>query len=247
MKTLNCGIYAFLNQVTGLRYIGQSRNLENRRKEHLNSLHRGDHHSQYLQRSYRLHGAESLIYSVLEYCNADAMTDREQFWLDFYTSAGVYNSAPAANSNLGVVWSAESRQKQSKSQKGRIHSEETKDKIRLAHLGRKFSEIHVENMRLTRLGKVHTEESREKMSKARKGRKFSPEHIANMNICKVGRKHTVESIEKMRLAKIGRKASPEAKAKISASLTGKVRSAESNRKMVETRQRNKLLKQAETI
>lgn len=247
MIFLASGIYSFLNIKTGYRYIGQSRNLENRRKEHLRSLARGDHHSKYLQRSIATHGIDVLIYSVLEYCSIDALTEREQYWLDYYKPTGLYNSAPVADSNAGVVWSKESRARQSAAQKGRVHTQEARDKIGAAHRGRKLSEGQLENMRLSRTGKRHTAESRAKMSAARKGVTFTEQHVANMTASKIGRKHTPESIEKMRAAKLGKKHSEESKAKIAAAGVGRVRSAEANRKAIETRMRNKaLLEQSQT-
>lgn len=243
MVVLKSGIYSFLNIETGYRYIGQSRNLENRRKEHIRSLVRGDHHARYLQRSISIHGLDAIVYSVLEFCSAEVLTEREQYWLDFYRSTGLYNSAPVADSNAGVVWSAEARARKSASQFGRVHTQEAKEKIGAAHRGRKFSDAQLENMRLTRLGKRHTDESRAKMSIARKGRSFTEQHVANMTASKIGRKHTPESIEKMRAAKLGKKHTGESKAKIAAAGLGRVRSADANRKSVETRLRNKALRE----
>lgn len=246
MENKLVGIYAFHSQVSSRRYIGQSRNLEVRRKEHIRSLARGDHHSRHLQRSYLLHGKESISYSVLEYCEIDVLTAREQYWLDWYRSSGIYNSAPAADSNFGVKWSDEARELRSISQRGRKHSEEAKEKISTANLGRKLSDGHIEKMRLTRIGKIPTAEARAKMSAARRGRKFTSEHIANMNTWKVGKKHDPESIEKMRLAKLGKFHSQVSIEKIRAAATGRLRSPESIQKATATRLRNKLLKQAET-
>lgn len=214
MNPNNVGIYAFHSQVSGFRYIGQSRNLDARRKQHARSLIKGNHHSRHLQRSYIAHGKESLEYSILEYCDIDDLTFREQYWLDLYRSSGLYNSAATADSNVGVKWSDAMREAASLRQLGKNHSQEAKEKIRAAHLGKKFSDQHVENMRLTRLGKIPTAESRAKMSVSRLGRKFTPEHIANMNKSKIGTKHTPEAIEKMRLIKIGKVHTPEAREKI---------------------------------
>lgn len=56
------------------------------------------------------------------------------------------------------------------------HTEKTKEKIRISHIGKKFSESHRKNMSLVRkgkksyfLGKKHTKESKIKMSIAHKG------------------------------------------------------------------------------
>lgn len=244
MKKASIGIYSFVNTVTGVRYIGQSRNLENRRKEHVRSLKRGDHHSKYFQRSTEEHGFDVFVYSILEYCDHEILTIREQFWLDFYKPSGLYNSAPVADSNHGVVWSEEARAKRSADQIGRTHSEESKRKIGDSHRGKILSAEQSAALKASWRGKSHTDESRAKMSASRKGVKFSADHIANMNVCKIGRKHSPESIEKMRAAKIGRKHTEEAKSRISAAGVGRIRPPESNKKSIETRMRNKALKDA---
>lgn len=60
----------------------------------------------------------------------------------------------------------------SKSLVGRNLSEETKNKIRMAHLGKKRT--------------PHSEETKKKMSLASKGKKKSLEHIKNMSLARMG-------------------------------------------------------------
>jgi group I intron endonuclease len=242
METLKSGIYSFKSKASGYRYIGQSVNLENRRKEHMRSLARGDHHSRHLQRSYIANGIDSVEYEVLEYCGRGCLTFREQYWLDRYRESGLFNSAPAADSNFGVKWSDEAKAQRSASQIGRRSSVEARQKLSEALKGRVFSKEHAEKLRLARIGKTHSEEAKAKMSAARKGVKFSPERIANMVLWQAGRKHTEESKAKMRAFRLGKTASEETKAKIGAAQVGKPRLPESNLKMIETRKRNKLLK-----
>lgn len=67
---------------------------------------------------------------------------------------------------------------------GKQHSEETREKIRLRHLGRKASE-----------------ETKEKMRESSKRRVISEENTLKMHTSMTGRKHSPESIEKMRAAK----------------------------------------------
>ena len=59
-------------------------------------------------------------------------------------------------------------------------SNETKEKIRLAHLGKKQSPEHILKNRLSKLGKKHSLETRRKMSQAQIGKKMSKEAIKKM-------------------------------------------------------------------
>ncbi len=63
---------------------------------------------------------------------------------------------------------------------GYKHSEETKKKISIAHMGKKFTPEHIENMRRARLGKHPSMESRIKMSITRKRKGQSSKQIANL-------------------------------------------------------------------
>jgi len=82
-------------------------------------------------------------------------------------------------------------------------SEESKEKNRLAHLGKK-----------------HTEESKKKMSEFQKGRKVSEETRKKISVGNKGKKRTEEVREKNRLARLGKKASPETIEKIRESSMG---------------------------
>lgn len=56
---------------------------------------------------------------------------------------------------------------------GSRHSEETKQKISKAHLGRKRTPEHCENTRLSQLGKKLSEEHKKKLGDATRGRKIT--------------------------------------------------------------------------
>ncbi len=61
---------------TPLRYIGRSENIERRRTVgHRNSLRRGDHHNNHLQRAYDKYGEEAVIFTEL--CQMDDASEEE--------------------------------------------------------------------------------------------------------------------------------------------------------------------------
>ena len=55
-KNKNCGIYFIRNKINNKIYVGSSKNLYNREKEHFSDLRKGKHHNIYLQRAYDKYG-----------------------------------------------------------------------------------------------------------------------------------------------------------------------------------------------
>jgi group I intron endonuclease len=69
----------------------------------------------------------------------------------------------------------------SKANKGRVVSEETREKNRQARLGKKLDPSHIEKIRQGNLGKKRSEESRTRISQSLKGRKLSDTHRNNLS------------------------------------------------------------------
>lgn len=67
---------------------------------------------------------------------------------------------------------------------GRIHSDETKVKLRVAHTGKTASDETKAKMSAVRIGKMHTEQAKDKIRDAHTGRPKSAEHCANISISK---------------------------------------------------------------
>lgn len=85
----DCGIYSITNFKNGKRYIGQSRTLSKRKKDHWSALRRGKSHSIYLQRSWN---EFDFKFEVMEYCNEDELSNREIYYI---------NNLNSANRNFG--------------------------------------------------------------------------------------------------------------------------------------------------
>lgn len=90
---------------------------------------------------------------------------------------------------------------------GKNPSQETREKMRQAFLGRKFSPETIEKKRIASTGKKHTEETKAKLSAYFKGKKLKP--------------HTEEAKEKIRQAHLGRIVSEETRKKLSEAQKGK--------------------------
>ena len=76
------------------------------------------------------------------------------------------------------------------------NTEEAKEKMRLAKLGRKLTEEHKRKIGIKSLGKKHTEEARKKMSLAQKGKKLTEEHKNKLRKLRIGMKHKKEDFIK---------------------------------------------------
>jgi len=61
-------IYRILNNVTGYCYIGCSKNLKSRWKEHKRQLQQGRHHNIHLQRAWNKYKEESFTWEILLEC-----------------------------------------------------------------------------------------------------------------------------------------------------------------------------------
>ncbi len=103
------GIYQILNKVNQKKYIGSSIRLQGRKKRHFSELNCNIHHSQALQRAYNKYGKESFDFFILEYCEAEKLLEREQYYLDNLKPD--YNICKIAGNCLGKITSEETKKK----------------------------------------------------------------------------------------------------------------------------------------
>lgn len=93
-----CGIYQIRNIRNDKVYIGQSKKLMYRKKQHLRELVDEKHYNRYLQRSFKKYGENAFVFEILEYCNEEYLNDRERYWIELkeseYADKG-YNAAYA--------------------------------------------------------------------------------------------------------------------------------------------------------
>lgn len=205
-------------------YIGQAYNFQKRWKNHRIELNLNRHCNPYLQSAWNKYGSYNFEFTIIENCEVEKLTEREQYWMDIYKSAYRtlgYNLAPAAGSTLGVKHSEETKTMWSEMRKGKsIHTEESKAAIGAKSKGRVFSAKSREKMRQSQLGKKQSEETKEKHRQRMLGNKFN-----------TGRKQSDEEIAKRVASNTGQKRTEEAKAKMSAWQVGKVFSEETKLKM----------------
>ena len=98
------GVYLIRNTKNNKVYIGSSKHILTRFKEHIRYLKGGYHSNSHLQAAYNKYGSECFEVSVLIYCESSQIRLKEKTYLDLYQS---YNSDYGYNilrfSETGVV------------------------------------------------------------------------------------------------------------------------------------------------
>ncbi|MNK57583.1 GIY-YIG catalytic domain protein [compost metagenome] len=81
------GIYKITNNVNNKAYIGQSKHIARRWREHINGQE-----SSVISNAIRKHGEENFTFEVLEECLIDELPDREVYYIDKFKTYGAgYN------------------------------------------------------------------------------------------------------------------------------------------------------------
>ena len=158
------GIYAIINNITGMLYVGSAINIHKRFLKHESLLRNNKHHCNYLQNSYNFHTCDAFVFSVLEYINnVEDLIIREQWYINYFEFENLFNSSPKAGSTLGAKYSDKAKQKMSN-----------------AHKGKKLSQKHIQNISNAIKGKKHSDKAKQKISNGHKGKKHSKEHIQKL-------------------------------------------------------------------
>lgn len=185
------GIYKITNIANNHIYIGSAKNLTFRWYFHCWQLKRQQHHSIYLQRAWNKYGQDAFIFTVLEYCSVETLLLREQVFLDDINPE--YNICKIAGSCLGRVVSEKSKEKQRLAMTGRKQTPEHIKNASITRIGRKHTPEHIEKVRQGNIGKVRSEESKLKISVAKTGcvgpnlgRKLSIEWKKNIGLSHKG-------------------------------------------------------------
>ena len=228
------GIYCIYNIKNGKMYIGSSKDLKSRFRDHRRALYFGQD-SKHLQRAWDKYGRKSFEFKVLIRCSAERqnLLFQEQYMIDLYNATNPsygYNLALKADSNLGYKHNEQSRQNMSEAHKGKKLDPETikkmkgkvpwnKDKIGVytKETLAKIGESNKGNKKM--LGFCFTEESKRKMSESHKGKpawnKGVKEHQTAWN---KGVKCSEKTKKKLSESHKGYVMSEEQKQKISASM-----------------------------
>lgn len=128
--------------------------------------------------------------------------------------------------NKGIPHTEETKEKLRLANAGRVHTEEAKLKMSLAQLGKTHTEETKGKLRLANIGKTHTKETKGKLSKSIKEKWNDPEYRQRITEANIGNVRSEETKQKISERLKGHEVSRETKAKISKARKGKPLSEE---------------------
>lgn len=110
------GIYQIVNTTNSKCYVGSAVDIQVRGQQHKRALENNAHANKKLQHAWNKYGAEAFDIRVLELIDSTAdLLSQEQYWLDTLGSVkNGYNIAIKAGSNLGLVFSEETLERNSR-------------------------------------------------------------------------------------------------------------------------------------
>lgn len=196
-------IYVIHNLVNGKTYVGQTKNLEQRKAGHLYSMRKDVDRPLY--RSMRKHGIENFTFKILEECDDSLINDREQHWVahfDSFNPEKGYNLTRGGNQHFEHT--VQTRQKISHIRRGQKlgpRSSETKEKISQSHRGKRLSEEHRQKLSMSARGNTN---SRGKQRSEATKKKISESQLSPNNPRR-GSKRSEETRRKMREAWVRRR------------------------------------------
>lgn len=195
-------IYKAINKVNNKAYVGFAVDFNKRKREHLKRAECND--GEYFHKSLKKYGFDNFDWVILK---EDASLDDEMLLIKqeqtFWTTGKGYNLTLGGEGKLGYITPQETKDKISRSHKGKIISE------------RQLAILRANAQKIKETG--HTEETRKKISESHKGRVFTEEHKRNISLNHSSKKetgsfyNTLEYKEKMKKALKGKIRTPEQK------------------------------------
>lgn len=248
-----CGIYLINCLESKKVYVGQSVHIEARLSHHIWELENNIHPNKHLQNAWNKYGQNSFIFSVIEECDESKLTEREQYWIDFYGGINSKDNYNYRSADARTV-SEETKQKISAWHKEHCQDPEVRQQMSIAmtekHQDPEYRAKFIESQK-----KKWTPERRKRLSEAKSGKHWSEAHriarkpfddamrgvprdeAVKKKISDTLKGHAVseETREKLRQANLGREYAP-------MSEQARKNISEGAKKGWETRRRNQELK-----
>lgn len=101
------GIYKITNKINNKIYIGQSKNIEQRWKEHIrHSKDKYSRHKPYIHSAINKYGKDNFKFDVIEECKFEELDEKERYYIKLYNSnkRGIgYNITPGGDAKYNIV------------------------------------------------------------------------------------------------------------------------------------------------
>ena len=181
------GIYKIHNLINNKIYIGQSKDILSRFKQHQADYKKEKQSTKLLYKAMRKYGVENFTFEIVEECSIEELDEKEAYYIELYNTFAFKEGSNGYNMNLG-----------GEGNRGCIYTQEFKDKMS------KIKKDFYKNNKHPRLGTTLSEEIKMKISKSNSGEKSAW----------YGKKHTKEEIEKISQGNKGKIMSEEAREKM---------------------------------
>tara|TARA_R110002050_G_scaffold212773_1_gene348935 strand:- start:20 stop:622 length:603 start_codon:yes stop_codon:yes gene_type:complete len=187
-------IYKTTNLLNTKIYIGLNRSPVSETKNYLGS-------GVAFKKAFKKYGRENFKKEILEECNSITELDnKERYWISYFNATGTngYNITKGGYGNTkgmkGKNHSDEAKEKIRQANLGKVLSSEIKEKISESNKGKQYNQWSKESrnkLAESKKGHKHSEETKTKMSNAHKGKLYGPEHIACPHCGKEGKSNAM--------------------------------------------------------
>ncbi len=169
-------IYLTTNLINGKIYVGK------RKLKKFSHYYKGS--GTILREAFKKYGRENFSCILIDTAETnEELCTKEQYWIKYYNSRDPdigYNITAGGEGSIGYK-----------------HSEEAKQKMHDAKIGKPLSPEWIEHREASRAGFKHSEETKQKISQANKGHKVSDE--TRKKLSKAGKGRTVSEETKQKL------------------------------------------------
>ena len=168
-----CGIYKITNIINGKMLIGLSNDIIKRWNRHKSQLRNNKHKNTHLQHSWQKYGEQNFRFEIILECSIEKLNEEEIRLIEENKTMDRNFGYNIMEGGFRPRISTETKQKMRLAALGRKNSAESKRKNSLAHMGSKNPMYGIKGTKNKNFGKIFSEEHRQKLKEAKKGKKHN--------------------------------------------------------------------------